>query len=1414
MPSKLPSIKEIFGGLKNNFQTKVAPLGNAYNKYRSSPFIQNYDRKVNQPIYDLLNKGANIPRFQFSRELVGRAIPQTKTPVGRTVTDIALGIPESILNIPRNLTVGYSRLQKENLGAIRQASMGQKITPNWQNIITGVAPLAEAGLDIASFGTASTIAKQGGKQLLKGGVKQAFKQGAKQGALYGSAGGLTYGVGEQYGKKFNAGEVTGSTLMGASLGGLLGGGISSIGAIKKLIQYSPDVLNQLRDSHGRWLPGRAIVKPPKMPQAQWDFQIKFNKKWNRNPYEPVFPSDLEQVLKIEAERNTPALQVRDINKDKIRGTLPNVSKAGLYDTGNFRKQYPDSTSNPLYDQMMKARQDLSAKTKEISPKVKSDAEIPPKLLSELNTLKTKMESTAKAWEDVYVNKMDVGAGMTPEQARANFQKSWDTTYGTNLSGKNVAQPPSGEVTLPNTKFKLADVQEQITRPQTSLEGQIVPQKSTVLENVGQPQTKIPSGKPLIETQKPVTGQKKLISSDLSNQAVADGSYKFNVADRLYTESVNRFHPLSKLAKVADKDNELNRKIAGFYGTGSTADYHLSYELSPILKKQNPEDLRSAMVAMRDIELANRKIKGSPLQKEAPKILEELRMKYGDDGMKKLGDSLKELYAYQDKIAKQYLVDKEIMSQESYNKMRMDNNFYVPFKRVTDEVDTFLGIPVKKGAGSVGSQNVIYKIKGSNKEIVDPIQSIVENTYKMVSLGKRQEIAQTIAGLSKELPELVYKTNKTGMKDTISVFENGKKVNYVVPPEVAEAARGMGEESLVTLVKILKIPTDLFRTMTTGINPEFLLPNVSRDVQSAIFNTGVNPLKWVAGLAHYAKKDAVFQDFLKSGAKTSRVSLNRPFIEQTAQELSGKGFRIKTPNDIIRGLEMLSQFSEQPTRLMVFQDAYKTAIKKGLSVEDALGEAAYWAQEGTVNFARRGSKTPNINAIYAYLNARIQGIDRMMRTVKKEPGKAAVRYAIAFLTPSLALYAWNSKNPDYYDERILSKRDKRDNFIFMLPKPVGEVRYLKIPKAEVGKVVNPVEEFLDMARGKGGDIWSSIGSVLKSFSPIDNWGGVIPTAITPLVETAFNKDFYTGYDIVPEYKKNYPAGYQDSSYTGPMYRFAGQKLNVSPAKLQNVVEGYGGGALRMVDYVAGKVLPDKYTSAKNEQGADINRTPVLRRFLGGEKKSEEEQIKANASRINAINFDINDIKAGVKRGDIPMDVGAKKIEELQKQQKDLSSSTIIPSNTEIVSGQNLQWIQSADGSLKQIDLNFTVPELTLTGNTALDKELKRDYAGKITSLKNDVMTAFEAGRITEEEAIKQLEKLNNAANKTKSAKKLTLPKLTVPKMTPTKYKSTLGGFKLSDIKIPDIQNQGLNLSKSSYTLRATPRIKIPARLQSK
>jgi flagellin-specific chaperone FliS len=739
--------------------------------------------------------------------------------------------------------------------------------------------------------------------------------------------------------------------------------------------------------------------------------------------------------------------------------------------------------------------------------------------------------------------------------------------------------------------------------------------------------------------------------------------KFN---KLYTETVNEFHPLNYVAKMAGKAKEMRHALAGYYGAGSTAQYHVDFELTQILKEQNLNDLREAAIAMRDIELASRGIKGSPKQKQALEKLKAIKERLGEEKMKSIGETLKKLYEYQDRMVKTYLVDTGIMSQIGYKNMRKNNNFYIPFKRVMDRVDEFLGfVPPSKGAGSVSSQDVIYSIKGSDKEIVDPIESILEATYKMVALAKRQEVAQTIVSLKDDLPEGMIKEikGKVGNTPNISLFVNGKVKHYQVPIEVAEAAKGLNKEALATIFKILQYPTAVFRASATGSNPDFFVPNVLIDLQSAFVNVGLNPLKWVKGLAHMMKKDEIYQEFLKQGAKsTTRVAIDRPMLQKTVAEIAGdtksKAIEVLKPSGLLKVLQTISEYSDTPTRIAVFEEILNEGLKKGLSREEALKEAAYWAQEATTNFSRHGSKTQAINALYAFLNARLQGVDRLLRSFKNDPVGVGFRVGLISQVPALVLYAWNRQFESYNDERVVSETDKKRKFIFMLsdtPIPqLGGAQYIAIPKGDIGQLANPTEEFLRMADNKGGDVKNALVDVLKAFSPVSNVGDIFPTALRPIIEVAVNKNFFFDKEIVPEYKKAYPAKYQDTAYTRPLYRMIGDKINASPAKIEALVHGYGTGLANIGERMTRPFIPDKYKTPQNEQGATINQIPVLRRFLGGERKTKEEQELAIAKRIKAIEFDINDIKGGIKRKEIPQEEGLKQIEILQAQQQELKN----------------------------------------------------------------------------------------------------------------------------------------------------------------
>lgn len=707
------------------------------------------------------------------------------------------------------------------------------------------------------------------------------------------------------------------------------------------------------------------------------------------------------------------------------------------------------------------------------------------------------------------------------------------------------------------------------------------------------------------------------------------------ASSLYTKTLDRYNPLVKLGKAVGQRDTVENALAGHYGAGSTANYHLDEELKPLLSGVNSRDFRDYLISARDKELAGRGIKGSDAQ-AADQVMTGLKQSLGDEGVASLKQRADKLYDYQRGLVNEYLVKPGVLSKESADAMFNKNKAYVPFKRVTDALDEKLGgVPGNKAIAT--SQNVIKGIKGSDKQIVDPLQSIVENTYKIVSLGRQNEVGKALAKLQPQLGDDVMKPisqAEAAGKPTISVFDNGKKQLYHVAPEVAESAKALNEEQMNTLVKILAAPTRVFRATATGANPEFAIPNVTRDLQTAFVTAGLNPLKWVSGLAHYIKGDDIYKEFLKSGGQTSRMSLDTNALKKTVNEITGegRGISVASPKSLYRMLEKVGEASEQPTRIAAFQKEVKARMKQGLSQEEANKYGARAAQEVSVNFARRGSATQAANALYAFMNARAQGTDRLLRSFKAHPAGVSTRLGLMTVAPAISLYAYNRKFPNYNDPRIISPTDKQNNFIMMAPW-LGKDRYIKIPKGDIGKLANPVEAFLEHVDGKGGSVAKSLGQALSAFSPMTNVGDAIPTTLRPPVEVAANKNFFTGKEIVPSYKKDYPAAAQFGSGTPAIYRMIGDKLNISPAKAQDVLQGYLTGYARMGETATNAKLPDKYKTGQREGADDINNALVGRRFAGGAKMSPEEYATSVSKQINSLDFSKSDLKSGLNRGDI-------------------------------------------------------------------------------------------------------------------------------------------------------------------------------------
>lgn len=259
---------------------------------------------------------SNLKRIELPK-----ATPQQiPNPILRTGANLAVSLPESLVNIPRNYVTGIARTGQE-LGTAYK----EQRPLNLQNLAGGIAPLAESLLDVGTLGgftVAKGLVKEGAKQ----GIKQAvLKQGAK-GAGIGALGGLTYGLDTQYGKKFNLGEVAQNVAGGGLLGGILGGVAGGAGAVTskvfqgyKNIGFSDDVAKDLTKKH--FISGESILVKPRQPKAQVEFNAKVNSVLGRELNTPVFSDDLKTYINktggIPDTQLGAGLSIKKINRDKV-----------------------------------------------------------------------------------------------------------------------------------------------------------------------------------------------------------------------------------------------------------------------------------------------------------------------------------------------------------------------------------------------------------------------------------------------------------------------------------------------------------------------------------------------------------------------------------------------------------------------------------------------------------------------------------------------------------------------------------------------------------------------------------------------------------------------------------------------------------------------------------------------------------------------------------------------------------------------------------------------------------------------------------------------------------------------------------------------------------------------------------------
>jgi hypothetical protein len=496
-----------------------------------------------------------------------------------------------------------------------------------------------------------------------------------------------------------------------------------------------------------------------------------------------------------------------------------------------------------------------------------------------------------------------------------------------------------------------------------------------------------------------------------------------------------------------------------------------------------------------------------------------------------------------------------------------------------------------------------------------------------------------------------------------IFFNQDNPNAV---RMATSLNSLDTESLGTVMSIVAKGTRWFANVNTQYNPIFAAVNLIRDVGSAQFNLTTTPLagkqaQVTAGIfpamrgifkvlraersgevGGNSAMEKAFREFREEGGQTgyrdaiARKESEKSIVDDMLKKTTLSGNALKAMKSVFGALSDFNDTLENSIRLSAYLQASKPKSEGGLGLSKQ--QAAVIAKNLTVNFDKKGQISANINALYAFFNASIQGTARLATTLTGPKGKAIIGGGILLGTMQSVLLAAAGFRDDEPPEFV-----KQRNFV--IPTPDGN--YLTIPYPlgfnllpNIGRITT---EFM-ISGGKNpakraGDL---LGSVADAFSPIGSSGlsmqTIAPTVLDPLAALEANKDAF-GRPIYKEDRATNPTpGYLRS-------RENASEMSKAISYFFNLASGgtkYSKGFISPtgdeIDYVIGQVtgglgreiMKTGQTIKAAGTGEDLPayRVPLLGRFYG-ETESNAAESQRFYNNITKMADHENEIKGRIK-----------------------------------------------------------------------------------------------------------------------------------------------------------------------------------------
>ncbi|MFN3457710.1 MAG: LPD38 domain-containing protein [Novosphingobium sp.] len=620
----------------------------------------------------------------------------------------------------------------------------------------------------------------------------------------------------------------------------------------------------------------------------------------------------------------------------------------------------------------------------------------------------------------------------------------------------------------------------------------------------------------------------------------------------------------------------------------------------------------------------------------------------------------------------YRVQTGLISKDEAKEWRSTYQFYVPLRGFKETGTDAIPERMNRSGGGINVRGRESKQAfGRRSQADSPLAYTILQAEEAIIRGETNLVAQRFYNLAKANPDPEFWTiNKTTARKrmnedsglvesylthnllaedkdwTVSAKINGREVRVTMNKQnvdarrLADAMRNLTQHQLDWVTLHMGKVNRFLSAVNTSYNPEFIITNAFRDLQTATFNLSGDGVKGIVRgtLKDYRKALAAsakgafgkhsgewgkwYDEFVMNGG---RVYFNKvENVEQIKKRIQGAadmakakagegGPRLQAKRLFLAGRDMIENLNngvENAVRLSV----YKNAREAGLTP----AQAASIAKNVTVNFNRRGTAGPAMNAAYLFFNASVQGSARIimaLRSPRVRKMVAGVMIAGAAMEILNALVtAIDDDGESIYDK--IPAFEKSRNIIIMSPDGKS---YFKIPMPygynaffEAGRST------AEIAR-RGGDRWKEtmaqfVGTVADAFNPIGGSDSLLrmisPTITDPLVDLELNRDF-TGKPIMPNqpaYGPEEPDNQRYFNSVGPHWRAITDFFNtasggdevmpgaidVSPETLEylaGTVVGSAGGFLDRIATLVGKGFDESEEVSAND-------IPLARKVVGG------------------------------------------------------------------------------------------------------------------------------------------------------------------------------------------------------------------------